>query len=233
MFLPDAPALLPSLGGEASAPLRQVRAVCTDAIGPAGRARWAAIGVDPAALVVEHVPANRRISQAPYGRPGEYGLSEHAVAQAPDSPAALLVAAWLRERAALPDLPVILLPPTLSESEARSVADSLGQVDQLIVLGSGTFGWEPGDGTDQHSDPGDLATAAALKDGDPAGLARAATTADSSAQPASTEAASTQAGSAAWSVAAEIARNRPVDSTLLYSDAPFGVRYHVAIWDLR
>lgn len=143
-------------------------------------------------------------------------------------PLPALIAGWLREQGGARHVQVELLPETIGHTECLGLGEQLAATEDefgLLVLGDGSSrhpgapaGWE-----DQRAEDFDGQVRAALETGDvdtllsiDAELAR-----ELGAQ-----------GRAAWQVLAGAAQATPHWTTeLLYSAAPFGVAYHVAVWE--
>ncbi|NNG41058.1 hypothetical protein HJ588_17505 [Flexivirga sp. ID2601S] len=223
VIVPDAPALVPALGGAGSPTLQAVRDAMIRAVGDPGDpgGRWTAVGPGERTRLIDAGTGARLTA---YGREGELGLSEAPSAHEDNPEPTLLVAAWLRETARLPGMTVQLVGPDASAEECAVLGKQLAaDTDTLLVLGSGSFTWEPGDGTDHSDHPVDTAVRRALAGGDTAPLCALD----------ATECAGVHAGGRApWQVLAGAVDGARVTADLLYSDAPFGVRYHVATWDL-
>jgi hypothetical protein len=215
VIVPDAPALVPQLGGSASAPLEQVRVACLRAM-ETSTGRWLAVGTGD----VRRTCASGEASVGEYGR----DLDRHPSGNRTNTPPALLVASWLYDAAGLPASPVELLDPHCDAADCRELAAGIApDVDNLLVLGSGTFTWEPGDGTDHAEHALDRVVQKALANGDRAQL--------ESLEPDTCRDAHVQ-GWGPWQALAAVSTGRDIRAELHYSDAPFGVRYHVATWDL-
>lgn len=196
---------------------------------------WVAIAADPAGPVT--LAPGARGSFAGYGVDVSVSLDRDSDRDAdraqadPRLPLPALVAGWLRERAGARRVSVRLVAPDLPTADCRQEGARLAEElagpapVALLVLG---------DGSNRHTDraparpddragPFDAAVTVALAAADPdallaldAGLA--------------TELGA--AGRAAWQVlaGAALAVGRWTGE-VLYADQPFGVAYHVAVWD--
>jgi hypothetical protein len=195
--------------------------------------RWTVVAADPDGPRAEGMP--------PCGTFLGYGV-DVPVSLAPgadgeptgDLPLPLLVAGWLRGRAA-PEVTVRgeLVPPDLPTEACRRLgAELAGRLDArvaLLVVGDGAITHTeraPGY-LDRRAHAFDAGVAAALAGADPDGLL---------ALDAGLAAELGAAGRAPWQVLAGAAiatteaRGGRWRGELLYSDAPYGVRYHVALW---
>lgn len=211
VIVPDAPALVPALGGSGSAELQQVRAACRQAM-ERSTGSWLAVGTGDARHTCSSADASTR----------EYGRLDRTPAAT--TPPALLVAAWLYDAAGLPAAQVDLLDPHCDAADCRDLAAGRTPgIDNLLILGSGSFTWEPGDGTDHTEHAIDRTVQKALANGDRAQL--------ESLDPDACRGVHVQ-GWGPWQVLAAVSAGRDIQAELLYSDAPFGVRYHVATWEL-
>lgn len=220
VIVPDAPALVPALGGADSALLNAVRAACLRAVGEDTRGSWVAVGTgDAAAAVTAHSTTPLR----GYGR-------ERIVTGQPVTGNGLdnacppvVVTSWLAHSRGLGELSVELLDAQAEPHACVQLGERLSTADNLLVLGSGTFTWEPGDGTDHSEHAIDVAVHDALATGDRDALLHL--------DPAMCRRTHVQ-GRAPWQALAGASAGRVIRPRVLYSEAPFGVRYHVATWDL-
>ncbi|MCP2256783.1 Catalytic LigB subunit of aromatic ring-opening dioxygenase [Streptoalloteichus tenebrarius] len=228
-MLPHPPLLVPELVAGAAGRTEPVRAACLDAgrrlLGRA--ARWVAVAADPS--------GPRTVDPATAGTFAGFGVDVPVTlgpgAAEPDVelPLPALVAGWLRGRVGAESVRVELVPPDLPADECRRVGADLAAGPEpvgLLVLG---------DGSARHPDraPGRPDPRAPEYDGR---VRDALATADASALLALDVAVAAElvvGGRAAWQVlaGAALADGRRWRAELLYSDAPFGVGYHVAVWD--
>ncbi len=235
--VPSPPLMIPQLaagGAEESAPLRRA---CLDVAGrlATGCDRWVVLGADPDGADPDgadpdggHVlgtflgfGVDVRVSLAP----------EPVGPPRADLPLAVLIAGWLRGQVA-PRLraDAELVAPDLPTARCRALGASLagrvGPGTGLLVVGDGAVTHTekaPGH-LDPRAGPFDRAVASALADADPDGLL------DLDAGLAAELGA---IGRAPWQVAAgaaATARGARWDGELVYSGAPYGVGYHVALW---
>jgi hypothetical protein len=234
VVVPHPPLLVPELVGGAVVRTESVRtASVTAARLLAEVARdWVAVATDQVGPRV--IDSAARGTFAGYGVdvPVSLGPDADGVVSDPALPLPALVAGWLREQAGARSVRVRLLDPDLSAEDSRATGEALaresagGEPVGLLVLG---------DGSNRHTDraparpddragPFDASVGAALAAGDPAALlnldARVAGELNA-------------VGRAAWQVLAGAALTvgAPWRARLLYSGQPFGVAYHVAVWD--
>jgi hypothetical protein len=235
VIVPHPPLLVPELVGGSRIRTEPVRAACvTAARRLAGVAQdWVAVAADPNGPVT--LPAGARGTFAGYGVDVPVSLDPtRDGTTAPDltMPLPALVAGWLREQAGARRVRVRLVEPGLPTEDCRRegaeiAADLAGQDPVgLLVLG---------DGSNRHTEraparPDDRAGAfdagvrAALAAADPKALL--AIDPDLAAELGAV-------GRAAWQVlaGAVLAVGGEWTGDVLYSDQPFGVAYHVAVWD--
>jgi hypothetical protein len=223
--LPEPPLLLPELATGASAETAALRDACREAAGRLGAAArsWIAVGAD----------AGGRRTVAPWAR-GSFvgfgvdvvvGLSPDATGPVdPDLPLPLLVAGWARAGLDVSIRGELLAPDTDPASCAALGATLAEEQVGLLVVGDGAamHGEKAPGYRDERAGPFDTAVAAALRDADPAALA--ALDPDLALQ-------LWVSGRAPWQVLAGATRGRPWRGELLHSSMPFGVAYHVAVWE--
>ncbi|GLZ34214.1 hypothetical protein Lesp02_64010 [Lentzea sp. NBRC 105346] len=219
--VPHPPLLVPELVAGAAAETAELRAATLAAAGELPR-RWVAVAVDDAG------PA--RFGPATNGTFLGYGVDVKVSLggdgpSATDVPLPVLVAAWLRERCAAEVSHVEVVPRFVSSAECVSIGrrldDEPGEVG-LLVLGDGSIrhGLRSPGGNDERSGPFDEHVHRLLKTSDTDGilaidldLAR-----ELGAQ-----------GVPAWQVLAGVPG--PWQCTRAEFYAPFGVGYHVAVWE--
>jgi hypothetical protein len=194
---------------------------------------WVAVAADPAGPFA--IDPGARGSFAGYGVDVPVSLDptvESAEETDPEMPLPALVAGWLRERAGARRVRVRLVDPDLSTEDSRKAG---------VALAGELAGPEPvgllvlGDGSNRHTDraparpddragPFDEQVRDALAAGDPAALLGL---------DAGLAGELNAVGRAAWQLMAGAAQTvgEPWQARLLYSDQPFGVAYHVAVWD--
>lgn len=221
VVVPHPPLLVPELVAGAVPDTEPVRSACLAAARElaAHAPDWVAVGVDPSGpRVVEAVTGTFR----GFGVDVPVSLSADASSVEEDLPLPALVAAWLRERAGARSVRVHLVPPDLATAECVALGERLAGSRALLVLGDGSHrrGEQAVGRPDERAEPFDeevrkaLATAdtAALRALDPALAAELGAF-----------------GRAAWQVAAGVPGAwRCARSEFL---APFGVGYHVAVWE--
>ncbi|PRX46437.1 hypothetical protein B0I33_10714 [Prauserella shujinwangii] len=154
----------------------------------------------------------------------------HGAGAPADLPLPVLVAGWLRARAGADSVRVEPVAPAASPAECAELGAELARRDTetgLLVLGDGANchgprapGFQDGRAADF-----DAKVASALAGADAETLL--ALDPDLAAELGA-------AGRAPWQVLAGLARRWPGwRGELLYSAAPFGVAYHVAVWERR
>lgn len=222
--LPQPPLLVPELAGAAAAETAELRAACRTAAARLAAAApvWIAVGADAGGR--RTVGPDTRGTFAGFGADVVVGLDPASTAPVDrDLPLPLLIAGWaaaglaVRVRGELvdPNLP----PAACAELGAQLSAEPVG----LLVVGDGAAthtAKAPGH-LDERAGPFDDAVSDALRAADPAALA---------ALDPSVAAQLWAAGRAPWQVLAGAAAGTEWAGELLYSAAPFGVGYHVALW---
>jgi hypothetical protein len=238
VVVPHPPLLVPELVGGATVRTEAVRVACVTAARRLAEVAgdWVAVAADPAGPSV--VNSGIRGSFAGYGvdvpisleSGGNSMTSDPAVDPALPLPA--LVAGWLRAAAGADRVRVHLVEPDRATDDCRRTGAELATALAgpapvgLLVLG---------DGANRHTDraparpdprAGDFddGVRTALARADPGGLL---------ALDANLAWELGAMGRAAWQVLAGVALavGEPWTAELLYSDHPFGVAYHVAVWD--
>lgn len=248
--VPQPPLLVPELVPGAVADTDGVRAAVTEAVAwlREGSEQWIAVGVHdgPAA----RFEPSTRGSFAGFGVDAPVALSRGddvsaidaagvdatftgtfdatRVATPPALPLPVLVAGWLRARVDAASVRVELVDAAASPAECRSFGERLsadaGDAGALLVLGDGSnrHGERAPSRPDARAPEFDSRVAAALADADADALAEV--------DPALARELGAD-GRAAWQVAAGVLDSGRWTGKLLYSDAPFGVAYHVATWE--
>lgn len=236
--VPHPPLLVPELAAGAAAETAPLRNACLAAARALARAcpRWVAVAVvDPAAV------KSRWGSFAGYGADVQITLDPEAPsAPRAELPLPLLIAGWLREQvsaaqvsAAQVSVSVSAVSPGTSTAQCRRIGTELAQrlrreagPVSLLVLGDGaaTHTLRAPGYLDSRAKRLDETVAAALAAANPAALLDLDATLASELL---------VAGREAWQVAAAAAQAlaRTYRGELLYSAAPYGVAYHVALWD--
>jgi hypothetical protein len=237
VVVPQPPLLVPELVTGAAAETEPVRQACVAAARRLAQVadRWIAIGTDPRRA--------RTVGPRTIGSFGGYGvdvrvaLSESVdptdfADSATNVPLPALIAGWLRTQAGAREVDVHLVAEHASVDDCGKTGADLA----ARLAGPGPFGLLViGDGSNRHTDkaparPDDRAPAfdatvrEALASGDPAALFAIdpALAAELNAS-----------GRAAWQTLAGVVSHvgAPWRADVLYSQAPFGVAYHVAVWD--
>lgn len=226
--LPHPPLLVDELVPGPDQAISELRAAVVDAVSwlRDGASHWVAVGADtgPAAAFG---PSSAG-SFAGYGAdvvvslsatPSDDGVRE--------LPLPVLIAGWLRGRAPAETVRADVVGVATSPEDCAALGRRLGaSADDtaLLVLGDGSnrHGDRAPGGRDDRAPGFDSAVAAALADVDAEALAGLdpVLAAELGA-----------VGRAPWQIAAGVAATGSWRGRLLYSDAPFGVGYHVALWE--
>jgi hypothetical protein len=227
--LPHPPLLVAELAGSAAAETAGLRAACRDVAARLAAAgdRWIAVGAAPTPS--RHGPDTRG-TFAGYGADVRVGLSAGARADPdPELPLPVLVAGWLREQAGTAGervrIDAHVLPADTPPGEAHRAGEELASDGDavLLVLGDGAAthtARAPG-AFDERAAAYDQRVADALDAGDAAAL--------DALDPALSDALLV-AGRVPWQVLAG-ALPHPSAARLEHSSAPYGVAYHVALWE--
>jgi hypothetical protein len=227
-IVPHPPLLVPELVGNVRTRTEVVRAACVSAAGrlAAAATDWVAVAADPAGPVTL---SGARGSFAGYGVDVPVSL-DPGLRPAPDPllPLPALVAGWLRGRAGARRVTVHLVPPDLPPDECRRTGADIAAGEApvgLLVLADGANRHPGGPARpDERAGPFDAAVAAALAGPDPEALLAVdpGLAAELGAR-----------GRAAWQVlaGAALAAGGRWTADPLYSGQPFGVAYHVAVWE--
>lgn len=224
VVLPQPPLLVPELATGAAAETAELRAACRTAAArlAAASPEWVAVGSDAAGR--RTVGPATRGSFIGFGADVVVGLGPTATGPVDkDLPLPLLIAAWAAAGTGV-RIRGELVPPDLAPADCAALGVELAAgTTALLVVGDGaaTHTAKAPGYLDERAGPFDDAVADALRRGDPAGLA--ALDAEVGEQLWS-------AGRAPWQVLAGAAAGQRWAAELLYSGAPFGVGYHVAIW---
>jgi len=226
------PLLVPELVVADDPDVRVVREACLAVAHELAVAapRWVGVGADPA--------GPRTLGPDTAGTFGGYGvdvvarLADNDTEPDPALPLPALVAGWLRQQAGAEEVPVHLVPTDLPIDQCRTFGERLAaelagpEPVGLLVLGDGSH--RHGERAVGRPDP----RAAAFDDAVHAALAAADPAALLALDP-GLAAELGAAGRAPWQVlagvvAADGRRWKSVDTRLL---VPFGVAYHLAVWD--
>ncbi|MFD5829997.1 class III extradiol dioxygenase subunit B-like domain-containing protein [Lentzea sp. NPDC060358] len=217
--VPHPPLLVPELVAGATAETEPVRAATLAAAGKLP-GPWVAVAVDPAGPATFVPPLSGTFLgygvDVPASLGGDLPPDAHV-------PLPVLVTAWLRERCAVEVSRVELVPPDLPTSDCVSLGRRLAAEDcGLLVLGDGSTRHGPRSpgSDDERSGPFDTAVHELLAAADTDGLLGLDTglARELGAQ-----------GRAAWQVLAGVPGPWRCSSADFF--APFGVGYHVAVWE--
>ncbi|MFP5023438.1 class III extradiol ring-cleavage dioxygenase family protein [Pseudonocardia phyllosphaerae] len=225
--LPQPPLLVPELIGDAAADTEALRdAVRVVATGLAAAASsWVVVGADPGGR--RTVAPGTAGTFAGYGRDVRVRLPGPDDAVDPELPLPLLVAAWAAAGTGVTSVRGELVAPDAGAAECLALGDGLADdATGLLVVGDGAamhHAKAPG-GFDERAEAFDAVVAAALDAGDPEPLAGMA------AEPAASLWAG---GRAPWQVLAGAARAAgvPWKARHRHTSMPYGVAYHVALWE--
>lgn len=221
-LVPHPPLLVPELAGDAAAETAGLR----DAAIAAARwlteetKDWLAVGAWPSPSVYSGAVGG---SFAGFGVDVPVCLTSDVAATTTSLPLPVLVAGWLRSVAGAASVRVQLVSDRTPTAECIALGSRLPGRGVLIL----------GDGCTTHGPkaPGGQDDRAARFDDD---VAAALASADADALAALDPAVAVQlgaAGRAAWQVAAGIISAGQWRGRSLYTGSPFGVGYHVAVWE--
>ncbi|MQA14350.1 MAG: hypothetical protein GEV09_09295 [Pseudonocardiaceae bacterium] len=230
-IVPHPPILVPEVAAGAAGETLALRDACLAAARAlaSGCRSWVAVGAGDAAA------AGSAGTMRGYGADVAVSLGPHPCPPRDDLPLPLLVAGWLRAYVDAPDLVVRPAPvragtgPAECARTGRRLAAELGAEAEpvgLLVLGDGsaTRSVKAPGYFDPRAEAFDARVAAALGAADFAALL--------SLDPALAEELGV-AGREAWQVGAAVAQASAPRwrGELVYSAAPYGVGYHVALWE--
>ena len=224
--VPQPPLLVPELAAGAAPETADLRAAVVAVASRLAEAadEWIAVGADPGGR--RSVPSGTAGTFVGFGRDVRVELGPGAGEPDPDLPLPLLVAGWVAARAGRPArVRGEVVAPDSSPQECLAVGRELA-ADRTIGL------LVVGDGSAMHTEkaPGHFDERAAGFD---EGVAKALESGDAGALAALDPALAAQLwaiGRAPWQVLAGAAEGRDWRAELLYSAAPYGVAYHVAVW---
>jgi hypothetical protein len=229
VVVPNPPLLIPELVGDAIEETEPLRTSCLLAARRLAQASqdWIAIGTG---AMTRQLPAGRAGTFRGFGVDRNVRLSTaDALERDPDLPLSALVAGWLREQAGAREVRMELLAPDAGTAELAALverASRTGRPVGLLVLGDGSnrHGQRSPGYADDRAPGFDDAVADALRSADPKALL--ALDAELAGQLGA-------GGYPVWQALGlvALADGRDWKADLLYSDAPFGVGYHVAVWD--
>ncbi len=191
-------------------------------LGAAARS-WIAVGADAGGR--RTVGPDTRGSFVGFGVDVVVGLAPDAAGPVDlDLPLPLLAAGWARDGMDVTVRGELVSPDTDPATCAALGAALADEEAGLLVVGDGSamHGEKSPGYRDDRAGPFDDAVAAALRDADPEALA--ALDPDLATE-------LWASGRAPWQVLAGATRGRPWRGELLHSSMPFGVAYHVAVWE--
>ncbi|WP_037304195.1 aromatic ring-opening dioxygenase LigB [Amycolatopsis orientalis] len=220
--LPQPPLLIPELAAGAADECAELREACLQAVQRLTSASpdWLVVGAAAGAPAVpEHASGSFR------GFGVELGVSlSRVTAPETELPLPALVAGWLRAQADASSARVRLVDPALPPGECALLGRELGEPTAVLILGDGSSRHGPRSpgGEDDRAEGFD----AGIRDA----LAKADTGALAALDPA-LAAGLGAGGRAPWQILAGLAAEGEWSAEVLYSAAPFGVGYHVAVWE--
>lgn len=222
--VPEPPLLVPELATGATAETADLRAACREAARRLAAAAdsWIAVGADAGGR--RTVGCEARGSFIGFGVDVVVGMAPDAAGPVdPDLALPLLIAGWLREGLPVALRGELVAPDADPESCLALGAALADEASALLVVGDGaaTHTEKAPGFLDERAGPFDDAVAAALAAADPDALA------------ALDPALATElwaSGRAPWHVLAGATRGSAWTGELLHSSRPFGVGYHVAVW---
>ena len=226
---PCPPVIVPEVAAGAAPELDDLRSACDEAV-----ARLRAAGPDALVLIgtgdrTAWRPSDEYGSLRPWGVPVDVSLDGRG---RPGLPLSLTVGAWLLSRATGRVAPVLDAASVAADEKPAGCAtfglECAGRRPRVALLAMGD-----GSAVGAVQAAGMVDERAAAFD---AGTARALGSADLDALLALDPGLATElvaAGRPAWQVLAGAAAGTGWDAELLYSAAPYGVRYHVASWTAR
>lgn len=220
--LPHPPLLVPELAAGAAGECAGLREACLAAARrlTSVSAEWVVVGAADGAPAV---PGDACGSFGAFGVDIGVSLSR-VTAPETELPLPALVAGWLREQAGASSAEVRLVDPADTPDRCERIGRDLGEAAAVLILGDGSnrHGPRSPGGQDERAEGFDAAVREALDKADTAALAALdpAFAAELGA-----------GGRAPWQVLAGFAGDDAWDAEMLYSAAPFGVGYHVAVWE--
>ena len=220
VVVPQPPLLLPELAGEAADELADLRAAVHEAAArlAAVTTDWVAVGTDTGRRTVAGATGTFR----GYGRDVRVALGPDSDSSPdPELPLPLLVAGLIRPEGVR--IRGELVAEDASTADCLRLGRELRGAAGLLVVGDGaaTHTEQAPGHLDDRAEPFDAAVAKALEHGDPSALAALDPTLAQELW---------AVGRAPWQVLAGAAEDREWRGELLYSAAPYGVAYHVAVW---
>ncbi|MEC3973993.1 hypothetical protein [Amycolatopsis sp. H20-H5] len=218
VVVPHPPLLVPELAAGDVGECVELREACLSAVARLAEVsgHWLAVGAATGAPVI---PLRARGSLRGFGANVGVSLAASPGAEA-DLPLPALVAAWLRERVGASEVDPHLIDPAATPGDCVRFAAGLGDTEALLVLGDGS----------RRRGPEDDGRAAAFDDRLATAFAEADVAVLAGLDPVLADELGV-AGRAPWQVLAALAEGAAWHGELLYSAAPFGVGYHVAVWE--
>jgi len=220
---------VPAVASGAAVELDALRDACIVAVTRIARPERQIVLLGAGDRSLSHSPLSRG-SFAPYGVALEVHLGSPGCGGTADLPLSLTVGAWLVRAALGPRSGAVgySVGPDFASSRAAVDLVALAQSRDvgLVVMGDGSARRStaaPGY-FDERAAPFDNQVVAALRAGDPGGLA---------ALDASLGEKLLAAGTPAWRAAGGLLDGVDFDADLLYAADPYGVAYTVAVWTAR
>lgn len=220
--LPQPPLLIPELAAGAADECAELREACLEAARRLTSASpdWVVIGAASGAPEVpEHASGTFR------GFGVDLGVSlSRVIGLETELPLPALVAGWLREQGGASSVRVHLVDPAAPSGQCEQLGRELGEHAAVLVLGDGSSRHGPRSpgGEDERAEGFDAGIRDALAKADAGSLA--GLDPDFAAELGA-------GGRAPWQVLAGLAADDDWTAEVLYSAAPFGVAYHVAVWE--
>ncbi|RSN30832.1 hypothetical protein DL990_23030 [Amycolatopsis sp. WAC 01416] len=220
--LPQPPLLIPELAAGAADECAELREACLEAARRLTSASpdWVVIG---AASGASEVPEHASGSFRGFGVDVGVSLSR-VTASETELPLPALVAGWLREQGGASSVRVHLVDPAAPSGQCEQLGRELREHAAVLVLGDGSSRHGPRSpgGEDERAEGFDAGIRDALAKADAESLA--GLDPDFAAELGA-------GGRAPWQVLAGLAADDDWTAEVLYSAAPFGVAYHVAVWE--
>lgn len=229
--VPYPPLLIPELTVRAEPDLQQLRSACLRAASSLTEvtAEWVALGADRSGPLVFGPATTGTFAGFGVDVPVTLGGSPGS-SPAPELPLPVLVAGWLRGQVGATRVTAHLLADDAEPEECRARGVRLQQESgsaesALLVLGDGTNRRDQRSPflPDERAGEVDERIRSALAEADPAGLLEL--------DPGSAAELGVRGRAALQAMAGVVeAAGGSWQGELLYSDGPFGVTYHVAVW---
>ncbi|WP_410578576.1 class III extradiol dioxygenase subunit B-like domain-containing protein [Amycolatopsis sp. lyj-108] len=220
--LPQPPLLIPELAAGAADECAELREACLEAarLLTSASPDWVVIG---AASGAPEVPEHASGTFRGFGLDVGVSLSR-VTGPETELPLPALVAGWLREQGGASSVRVHLVDPAAPSGQCEQLGRELEEHAAVLVLGDGSSRHGPRSpgGEDERAEGFDAGIRDALAKADTGALA--AVDPDFAAELGA-------GGRAPWQVLAGLAADDGWTAEVLYSAAPFGVAYHVAVWE--